>query len=120
MALSYAVLEATRAPATVEALARRLAVPAPHVRAILDALERRGYVRRLNDAGSGLRDRTGHGTGNGAAHGRTPREASACPACDPAPCGACAFRTACGVVPEVRWQRVADDWPAAVSRPPAP
>ena len=81
MALSFAVLEGVRTPTTVEALAQRLAVPAPHVRRELDRLERRGYVRRLD----GATDPT--------------------LACATSACGACAFRSACGVAPDVRWQR---------------
>jgi DNA-binding MarR family transcriptional regulator len=81
VALSYAVLEALRAPASVEALAQRLAVPAPHVRSELERLARRGYVARLD------------GTADGAA------------ACTSVACAGCAFRAGCGVAPEVLWIR---------------
>lgn len=84
MALSFAVLEALRAPASVEALARRLAVPAPHVRVELDRLARRGYVARLD----------------GDSHDAV--------ACASVACAGCGFRTACGVAPEVLWARVGD------------
>ncbi len=82
MALSYAVLEALHAPASVEALAHRLAVPAPHVRVELDRLARRGYVARLD---GGADDAV---------------------ACTGAACTGCGFRAACGVAPEVLWARV--------------
>lgn len=82
MALSYAVLEALRTPTSVEALAQRLAVPAPHVRGELERLERRGYVARL-DATS-----------------------DAAFACTATACAGCGFRAVCGAAPEVRWTRV--------------
>ena len=47
VALSVEVLRALSAPVTLEALARTLDVPPPHLRRELEALERRGYVRRL-------------------------------------------------------------------------
>ncbi len=83
MALSYAVLEALQAPASVEALAQRLAVPALHVRVELDRLARRGYVARLA----------------GDEHAAVP--------CTSVACAGCGFRATCGVAPEVRWGRVA-------------
>lgn len=92
MALSFAVLDGLRTPTTVEALAQRLAVPVPHVRRELDRLERRGYVRRLDG------------------------ETDPALACPTTACGACAFRSACGIAPDVRWQR-AD---GAAVRPLAP
>ncbi|MFN2322589.1 MAG: MarR family transcriptional regulator [Trueperaceae bacterium] len=82
MALSYAVLEALQAPASVEALAQRLAVPAPYVRGELDRLARRGYVARV-DGGS-----------------------DDAVACSSVACAGCGFRAACGVAPEVLWARV--------------
>lgn len=82
MALSFAVLEALQAPASVEALAQRLAVPAPHVRGELDRLARRGYVARLDGASDDA------------------------VTCSSVACGGCGFRAACGVVPEVLWARV--------------
>ncbi len=91
MALSYAVLEALRAPTSVEALAQRLAVPAPHVRSELDRLARRGYVARLDG-----------GSDDGVA-------------CTSVACAGCGFRAACGVAPEVLWARVA----SAPLTPPA-
>ena len=83
MALSYAVLEALDAPASVEALAQRLAVPAPHVRFELDRLARRGYVARLDGASDDA------------------------VACTSVACTGCGFRAACGVAPEVLWTRMA-------------
>lgn len=82
MALSYAVLEALQAPASVEALAQRLAVPAPHVRSELDRLAHRGYVARQDGASNGIA------------------------ACTSVACAGCGFRAACGVAPEVLWMRV--------------
>ena len=87
MALSYAVLEALQAPASVEALAQRLAVPAPHVRFELDRLARRGYVARLDGASDGASDDA--------------------VACTSVACAGCGFRAACGVAPEVLWARMA-------------
>lgn len=89
MALSYAVLDALAAPASVEALAARLAVPAPHVRRELERLARRGYVARLDG------------------------DAADAPACPTMACGGCAFRAACGVAPAVRWARTAPATPPA-------
>jgi hypothetical protein len=83
VALSFAVLDALRTPSSVEAVARRLAVPAPHVRSEIDRLARRGYVARQDEGG-----------------------ADAAIVCASAACGGCAFRTACGVAPEVLWARV--------------
>ena len=91
MALSYAVLEALHAPASVEALAQRLAVPAPHVRGELDRLARRGYVARLDG------------------------DAPDAVACTSVACAGCGLRAACGVAPEVLWTRV----PRAALTPPA-
>lgn len=82
MALSYAVLEALRAPISVEALAQRLAVPVPHVRTELERLARRGYVARQNGA------------------------SDAAVACPSLACGGCGFRAACGVARDVLWARV--------------
>ena len=82
MALSFAVLEALRTPASVEAIAQRLAVPAPHVRGELDRLARRGYVARVDGA------------------------SAAAGSCASVACGGCGFRAACGVAPEVLWARV--------------
>jgi hypothetical protein len=82
VALSFAVLEALQAPASVEALAQRLAVPAPHVRGELDRLARRGYVARLDGASDAAED------------------------CTRSACAGCGFRAECGVAPEVRWARV--------------
>ncbi len=81
MALSYAVLEALQAPASVETLAQRLGVPAPHVRGELDRLARRGYVARQGGA------------------------SDAAVACPSVACAGCGFRAACGVAPEVLWMR---------------
>jgi hypothetical protein len=47
VALSFAVLQELAAPATVDELARRLAVDGHRLRSELERLERRGYVRRL-------------------------------------------------------------------------
>jgi DNA-binding IclR family transcriptional regulator len=47
VALSFAVLQELGRPATVDELARRLAVDPPRLRSELERLERRGYVRRL-------------------------------------------------------------------------
>ena len=85
MALSYAVLEALQAPASVEALAKRLAVPAPHVRGELDRLARRGYVARQGGASDDA------------------------VSCTSVACGGCGFRAACGVAPEALWVRVPAD-----------
>ena len=82
MALSYAVLEALHAPASVEALAQRLSVPVPHVRGELDRLARRGYVTRLDGVADAGLD------------------------CTSVACAGCGFRAACGMAPEVLWARV--------------
>jgi DNA-binding Lrp family transcriptional regulator len=82
VALSFAVLEALQAPASVEALAQRLAVPAPHVRSELERLARRGYVARQDGA------------------------SDAAVACPGLACAGCGFRVAWGVAPEVVWTRV--------------
>ena len=81
MALSYAVLEALQAPASVEVLAQRLAVPAPYLCGELARLARRGYVARVDGASDGVA------------------------ACTSVVCAGCAFRSACGVAPEVLWMR---------------
>jgi len=47
VALSVELLHALSLPATLAQLARTLEVPEPHLRRELEALERRGYVRRL-------------------------------------------------------------------------
>jgi DNA-binding MarR family transcriptional regulator len=52
VALSFAVLQELTRPATVDELARRLAVEPPRLRSELERLERRGYVRRLACAAS--------------------------------------------------------------------
>lgn len=90
MALSFAVLDALGTPSTVEALAARLAVPAPHVRRELERLARRGYVARESGAAA---------------------EAIACPT---TACAVCGFRAACGAAPAVRWART-----TAPATPPA-